>query len=101
MSTSNAPTTNTSYPRPRLFLTCIQFLNHLNNATPPFYTVANTNCPICWRAYTISHLDSDSTHEFPAQLPCSHVFGITCIGIWTREHNTCPVCRIELFIART
>jgi hypothetical protein len=28
---------------------------------------------------------------------CGHVFGRNCLTEWMREHNTCPVCRVEFF----
>lgn len=33
----------------------------------------------------------------PVQLPCSHVFGETCIRQWLESANTCPICRCVLY----
>ncbi|SCV04518.1 LAMI_0H16776g1_1 [Lachancea mirantina] len=29
----------------------------------------------------------------PLQLSCGHIFGRDCIRQWTKEHNSCPICR--------
>ncbi|KAF2207550.1 hypothetical protein CERZMDRAFT_88399 [Cercospora zeae-maydis SCOH1-5] len=46
-------------------------------------------CPIC-RDLTIK----------PTQTPCRHTFCYECLHTWVREHNTCPSCRAELYVAR-
>lgn len=32
----------------------------------------------------------------PTQLKCGHTFGRMCIYQWTKEHNSCPICRAEI-----
>lgn len=32
----------------------------------------------------------------PIKLACEHIFCYKCIYRWTREHNTCPICRKEI-----
>lgn len=32
----------------------------------------------------------------PVKLPCGHVFGRQCISHWTKEHNSCPICRADI-----
>ncbi|KAK8002242.1 ankyrin repeat-containing domain protein [Apiospora arundinis] len=29
-------------------------------------------------------------------LPCKHWFHDGCVGLWLKEHNTCPICRASL-----
>lgn len=35
--------------------------------------------------------------ELLVRLPCSHMVGSGCIGVWLKDHNTCPLCRREFF----
>ncbi|AET39315.1 ubiquitin-protein ligase SAN1 Ecym_4250 [Eremothecium cymbalariae DBVPG len=32
----------------------------------------------------------------PTELPCGHIFGRDCIFKWTKEHNSCPICRSRI-----
>lgn len=45
------------------------------------------NCSICFEAYL--------RHNNPPKLliPCGHTICERCINNWTRNHNTCPICR--------
>jgi hypothetical protein len=36
-------------------------------------------------------------HNAVAIKLCGHVFGMTCLQTWLRDHRTCPMCRQELF----
>ncbi|OQO09007.1 hypothetical protein B0A48_05898 [Cryoendolithus antarcticus] len=67
--------------------TCQFFLN--NEITPVICTTAPPTCPIC-----------DEPATDPVSLPCNHVFCRECITAWSigpPEHNTCSMCRRELF----
>lgn len=48
------------------------------------------DCPICYNQYTN-----------PVSLtPCNHIFDHACITTWLaqgQKHNTCPLCKTELF----
>ena len=44
-------------------------------------------CPIC----TTPHLDDQ--YPLVVKLKCGHKFDLECIGIWFKEHSTCPMCR--------
>ncbi|KAH7083256.1 hypothetical protein BKA63DRAFT_148636 [Paraphoma chrysanthemicola] len=33
-------------------------------------------------------------------IPCGHEFGWSCLLEWFRSHNTCPMCRMELWPKR-
>jgi len=66
--------------------------------TPPCYTVpairsrvadrsTGQQCPICFEDIMESNV---------AVLPCAHTFHEACIGRWTRQNASCPVCRFDL-----
>ena len=59
-----------------------------NNSPPPVN--ANNGCPICWESME-SYFISTQTTE------CNHTFHRGCLERWLDTHNTCPVCRTELF----
>ena len=44
-------------------------------------------CPICTTPYL--------ENQFPlvVKLRCGHKFDLECIGIWFKEHSSCPMCR--------
>ena len=44
-------------------------------------------CPICYEAV------SAKTH---IKTSCNHVFHRTCLQRWTRDHNSCPLCRANI-----
>lgn len=56
------------------------------------------NCTICLEPLKITPSDAASNGEHAVTIDvCGHVFGRECLATWMREHNTCPVCRIEFF----
>ncbi|XP_024968464.1 probable E3 ubiquitin-protein ligase RHC1A isoform X2 [Cynara cardunculus var. scolymus] len=52
---------------------------HLNN---------DSNCPVCQDKFD---LGSEAR-----MMPCNHIYHSGCIMPWLLEHNSCPVCRLEL-----
>ena len=65
------------------------FFNGLPLALSSSLRADDRNCSICLTAYV--------NGEQPLRLPCSHVFGRDCLRTWLEEHNSCPLCRRELF----
>lgn len=45
-------------------------------------------CPICYCEM--------NQYKNMCITPCEHMFCFTCIMLWTRTKNTCPVCRFNL-----
>jgi hypothetical protein len=43
-----------------------------------------------------AHRDAASADSVPAFLPCGHVAGSACLGLWLEEHDSCPFCRATL-----
>ncbi|KAF2433214.1 hypothetical protein EJ08DRAFT_677081 [Tothia fuscella] len=43
--------------------------------------------------------DAETDMEIPVRLSCGHIFGKTCIALWSGEkrHPTCPTCRASIF----
>ena len=56
------------------------------------------DCMICKEEYGTPSSETE-TGETQVRLPCSdkHTVGANCIVQWLQSHNTCPVCRRELF----
>ena len=46
-------------------------------------TSAAESCPVCLEDFKTT----------PKALGCGHVFCAPCLGKWTRENSTCPICR--------
>ncbi|OAL45482.1 hypothetical protein IQ07DRAFT_603934 [Pyrenochaeta sp. DS3sAY3a] len=56
-------------------------------------TPLDSSCPICLDDYTPEHrpvIINDVSG-------CRHVFGKTCLEVWLRTSNTCPICRAILY----
>lgn len=54
-------------------------------------------------AYTPKNLSEEPKKEHtptykhsPTELKCGHVFGRVCIYQWTKENNSCPICRAKI-----
>ena len=45
-------------------------------------------CPICYNEM--------NEYKNMCITPCNHMFCFTCIMVWTRTKNSCPVCRFNL-----
>lgn len=46
------------------------------------------NCTICLADFSVK--DKVTT------LPCLHIFHHQCIDVWLKDHNVCPLCKLEL-----
>ena len=59
----------------------------------PFDDLAEESktCPICMEAF-----ENTEHPEVPVRLPCSHIFGKSCISKWI-SNNSCPLCRAVCF----
>jgi hypothetical protein len=57
------------------------------------------SCGICWEPYLGAETPEDSCGpgEDPAQLPCKHILGKTCVSTWLKKESTCCVCRRNFF----
>ncbi|PON84389.1 43kDa postsynaptic protein [Trema orientale] len=49
-------------------------------------STASSACSICLADYN----DSDMLRLLP---DCGHLFHLTCVDPWLRQHPTCPICR--------
>ena len=45
----------------------------------------NNECIIC--------LDKYKQNEYKRDLKCNHSFHKDCLKEWTKDNNTCPICR--------
>ena len=59
------------------------FFIHLNKKTMK----PVDKCSICLKDMYLNEIKKTS---------CNHNFHNKCLNIWTREHNTCPICRSNL-----
>lgn len=48
----------------------------------------NVECTVC--------IDEIKIGDEVIYLPCKHWFHETCVVMWLREHNTCPICRTPI-----
>lgn len=51
----------------------------------------DNSCPICLRDFSIEKSD------ICRPVSCSHVYHRSCITGWLEQHETCPLCRSDIF----
>lgn len=77
------------YGTPPASKTAIETLEtyEINQENLELYGIENT-CPICKEELLIK--------QKAINMPCKHYYHTNCIIPWLTEHNSCPICRVEL-----
>ena len=83
--------------KPKIILRKKNICKFLNNRKKDksIPNIVNTSCIICLENL-ISEKHNDLTENQIIILECNHVFHETCLIKWVKDHNNCPLCRIDL-----
>lgn len=73
------------------------YVGHLPRVSPQ--ELEDTDCYICLSQYNGRTTETGPIEE-PVRLPCSHIFGSSCLWQWLMKSTTCPTCRRILLPAR-
>lgn len=76
-----------------------RFLSQLLNVKNVVQAGEGEDCIICREPYGTPSSDTGPA-EKQIRLPCDgkHTVGSDCIKTWLQDHNTCPICRHEVFL---
>jgi len=72
------------------------FFDLAQNTNYSFKTKSNYNqpdCPICLSNNNLTHNQSKICF---ATTPCNHTFHFSCLNLWMKMKQECPMCRTEL-----
>ena len=79
--------------KPKIILRSNKINKYINNKKDKSIpSVVNNSCIICLENF-ISEKQNDLTIMI---LECNHIFHETCLIKWLKDHNNCPLCRIDL-----
>lgn len=84
----------------------IDFVNNLPATRRADLPAEDQECVICFHEFqddpstgssSLGEKNDDRVAEAAVRLPCSHLYGRECLRLWLDTHNTCPVCKTEVY----